>query len=234
MIGAIWKNRSIVSAIFSFGMLVSVGAQPLDNSVTNQLPEQPAGVAGTNQVYEEGISTNTAELLQPAVTNVYGAQPFPNEFEAQNNVPVVAGPSFLGAPQGGSPMMGTSVFGVPGFAPATGPGIYQAGNVNIHARLSYSFLYGTGLEGQPGDHAAVVEQTVSPGITINVGTHWTVDYSPSASFYSGSSNFNNTTGQFADLRGSTIYNDWAFGMSQSYSYSTTPLVETGTQTKEES
>jgi hypothetical protein len=242
MIGVIRKNRAIVSAICCLGLLASAGAQPVDNSVTNQTPAQPAqpvqpaqpaNNTGTNQAPEEGISTNTPELLQPGAAPVYGAQPFPNEFEAQNNAPVVAGPSYLGSGQVASPLMGTGVFGVPGFAPMSGPGLYQAGLLNVHAGLSYSFLYGTGIEAQPGEHQSSIEQVVTPNLRIDLGSHWTLVYSAAVTFYSGNSNLTDTTGQFVTLRGSTIYEDWAFGLSQSYSQSSTPLIQTGVQTTED-
>ena len=246
MIGVIWKNRAIVLAIYFLGLLASAEAQPVDNSGTNQAPAQPANNTvtnptpaqppdntGTNQAPEEGFSTNTAEGLQPAVIPAYGAQPVPNAFEAQNNAPVMAGPSYLGSGQVGSPLMGTGVFGVPGFAPATGRGLYQAGNLNVHAGLSYSYVYGTGIEAQPGEHQSTVEQVVSPNLQINLGNHWTLDYSAGLTYYSGNSGIGNSTGQSASLSWTTIYQDWAFGMSQSYSFSDTPLIQTGTQTEQE-
>jgi hypothetical protein len=233
MIGVIWKNRAIVWAIYFLGLLVSAAAQPADNSVTNQTPAQPADNTGTNQAPEEGIQGNATEVLPAAVTNTYGAQPFPTAFEAQNNAPIVAGPTFVGAGQVNLPVMGTGVFGVPGFAPARGPGVYQAGLLNVHVGLAYSFLYGTGIEAQPGERSATVEHVVAPSLTIDLGTHWTLAYSAALSYYSGNANLTDSTGQFVTLSGGTTYEGWAFGLSQSYSLSSTPLIETGTQTEEE-
>ncbi len=145
MIGVIWKNCAIVWAVCFFGLLASAAAQPVDDL---QAPAQPSQNAGTNQIPDEGFSTNVYMSLQPPVNPMYGAQPFPNLFEAQNNAPVVAGPSSLGSSQIGSPVMGTGVFGVPGYTPMSGPGVYQEGLLNVHAGLSYSFLY-KGPESNP-------------------------------------------------------------------------------------
>jgi hypothetical protein len=214
--------------------------QPVENVVTNQTPEQPPVITVTNQGPQLGFSTNfvfstnVSEVLAPPVTNYYGAQPLPNAFEAQYNAPVVAGPSVIGSGPIGSPIMGTGVFGIPGFVPVGGRGIYQEGLVNVHAGLSYSYLYGTGIEAQPGQHASTVDQVISPSVAINLGSHWTLSYSAALSYYSGNSGLGNSTGQSVSVAESTIYEGWAFGFSEGYSLSVTPLVQTATETREES
>jgi hypothetical protein len=234
MIGVIWKNRAIVSAFCFFVWLASAAAQSVDNSVTNQSGAQPAENTGTNQASEAGFSTNAGAILPPVVLPAYGAQPVPNVFEAQNNVPLMAGPSALGGGGFGSPQTGTSVLGGPGFAAPTGRGLYQAGNLVVHAGLSYSYLYGTGIEAAPGQHSSVSDQTVSPNLTVYLGNHWTLGYSAAISTYSGDSSLSDSTGQSVSLAWSTIYDDWGLGLSQGYSVSDTPLIQTGTQTEEDS
>jgi hypothetical protein len=221
MIDVIRKRRAIVLAVCLLRTLAAANAQPANNSATNEAPE-------------EVTSTNFSGLQPLESTNVYGAQPFPNAFEAQNNQAVMAGPSYLGSGQINSPIMGTGVFGVPGFAPSHGPGIYQAGLLDVHAGVGYLFLYGTGIEAVPGQHSNTVEQAVTPNVSIDLGTHWTLAYSAVVPFYSGNSSLADSVGQTVSLVGSTFYEDWVFGLSQGYSVSDTPLVETGTQTKQES
>lgn len=103
------------------------------------------------------------------------------------------------------------------------------GPVTVHPHLSYQFLYGNGLLSQPGNTQNSIVQTFSPGVLFNIGTHWTLDYTPSLTYYS-SSQFHNTVGQMASLNWGTYYNDWNFGFSQSYSFSDVPTVQTAEQT----
>ena len=109
---------------------------------------------------------------------------------------------------------------------------YRWGPVTFRPSLSYSFLYGTGIQSSPGKSAATVEQTISPSFLFEVGSHWTLDYSPSWTFYS-SRQFQNSLNHMATLSWGTSYEDWVVGFSQGYARSDSPSVETGTQTDQE-
>jgi hypothetical protein len=238
MPGAPWKNCAILSAICCLNLLASAVAQPAGNGATNTAPVQPLGTAAptenviTNQSFDQELSTNTA-FLPPEPMPVYGARPVPNEFEAQNNAPVSVGPSYLGGGQPVSPVTGTGVFGPPGFVPSSGEGIYHSGLLNVHAGLAYSFVYGTGIQDQPGQKSSTVVQVVSPYVELDLGQHLSLSYSPMLTYYSGNSGLGNSTGEGASLSWSESYQDWAFRLSQSYSFTSAPLIETGTQTSEE-
>jgi hypothetical protein len=254
MPGAFWRNCAVLWAICFFNLLPSAHARQSGNGSGNQAPAQQAGSSATtnapaqspgnaatnqppaanvitNQSFDQELTTNSA-FLPPEPAPIFGAQPVPNDFEAQINTPASAGPSYLGGGQAASPITGTGVFGAPGFAPATGEGIYHAGLLNVHAGLSYTFLYGTGIEDQPGQKTSAVAQVVTPFVQMDLGQHLTVSYSPMATYYSGGSGLGNTTGEIANLLWSEFYEDWAFRVSQSYTYTSTPLIETGTQTAE--
>ena len=110
---------------------------------------------------------------------------------------------------------------------------YQWGPVSFRPSLSYSFLYGTGIQSSPGNQQASVVQTVSPNFLFVIGSHWTLDYTPSWTFYS-SREFKNTLNHAASLSWGTSYEDWVLGFSQGYTRSDTPLIETGAQTEQES
>jgi hypothetical protein len=110
---------------------------------------------------------------------------------------------------------------------------YQWGPVSFRPSLSYSFLYGTGIQSSPGNQQASVVQTVSPNFLFVIGSHWTLDYTPSWAFYS-SREFKNTLNHTAVLSWGTSYEDWVLGFSQSYNRSDTPSIETGAQTEQES
>jgi hypothetical protein len=109
---------------------------------------------------------------------------------------------------------------------------YQWGPVSFRPSVSYSFLYGTGIQSSPGNQQASVVQTVSPNFSFLVGSHWTLNYSPSWTFYS-SSQFQNSLNHTAALSWGTSYEDWVLGFSQGYSRSDTPSIETGAQTEQE-
>ncbi len=108
----------------------------------------------------------------------------------------------------------------------------QWGPVTLHPHVSYSFTYGTGVQSGPGQQHDTIDQTLAPGVLFVYGKHWTLDYTPSFTFYSDK-NFKDTLGQSVILTGATSYEDWTMGFSQSFSYSSSPQVQTGAQTDQQ-
>jgi hypothetical protein len=218
-----------VSVIFSFAVVAVASAQ-------NQTPNAGATNAGitnlgttnidTNEVGPETVLTNMAPTTNeaPGVTNLFGVTPV---------VPPVLGPKTVGGNGLGAPVMGTSVFAPAGGVPAAlGAGIPVWGPIDVHPRMLYSFLYGTGIEAQPGQQSKTSINTISPGLLFDLGTHWRLDYTPSYAIYSDPA-FRNTLTEVVSLSGHTSYEDWAFSFAQTYITADEPLVETGTQTSEE-
>lgn len=117
-----------------------------------------------------------------------------------------------------------------GFPPAST--LFSAGPVTLRPHLAYQVTYGTGIQSSPGQPHATFTHQLSPGILFDIGTHWAVDYTPTLMFYSDP-HFQNNVGQQATLTWGTTYEDWTFGLSQNYSQSSSPLVETGAQTDTE-
>jgi Putative beta-barrel porin 2 len=109
---------------------------------------------------------------------------------------------------------------------------FQWGPVSFHPSLSYKFLYGTGIESSPGNQQASIVQSFSPSFLFLVGSHWTLHYTPTWTFYS-SKRFENSLDHMASLSWGTTYNDWVLGLSQHYSRSNDALIETGAQTEQE-
>jgi len=124
------------------------------------------------------------------------------------------------------------VFNPEGFLSALMGNPFQWGPVTLRPHVSYQFLYGNGIQSSVNQQQATVIQTFSPGLLFVLGDHWTLDYTPSWTFYS-SKNFRDSIGHSVSFAGGTTYQDWNFGLSQSYSRSSAPLVETGTQTDTE-
>ena len=132
-------------------------------------------------------------------------------------------PSLPGYQTGGAPPAGGAI------QQTQGP--VQLGPADVHPHLNYLFIYGDGIPATPSNHISTVIQEVSPGVLLKLGSHWTLDYTATMFFYS-SPQFPNTTSQNVMLSGATQYEDWALSLSQGYSYSDTPLVETDAQTEQ--
>jgi hypothetical protein len=104
--------------------------------------------------------------------------------------------------------------------------------VTLHPHFLYRFLYGNGIQANPGQQSKTSINAFSPGVLMNIGTHWTLDYTPTKTFYSDPA-FRNTLEHAASLLGGTSYQDWTLQVSQTYVSSSAPLIETGQQTKED-
>jgi hypothetical protein len=108
----------------------------------------------------------------------------------------------------------------------------QVGPVTLRPHLFYQFLYGGGIQSAPGQSHDTIVQTFAPGMLLVLSPRWTLDYTPTFTFYSQDS-FQNNVGQAVTLTGGAVYGNWAFGLSQNFSYTSVPQVQTGTQTDQE-
>jgi hypothetical protein len=100
--------------------------------------------------------------------------------------------------------------------PETGAEPLQWKNLTLRPHPYYQFLYADGLLSSAGQAAHSTVQTISPGALLQVGQHWTLDYSPAWTIYSNKQ-FSDSFGQTVSLMGGTSYNDWLLGLVQSYS-----------------
>ena len=117
--------------------------------------------------------------------------------------------------------------------PETAPPLpLQLGPVTLHPHVDYQFSYGNGLQSSAGQSQDSIIQQVSPGILLNVGDHWTLDYTPTFVSYSSSS-FRNVVNQSVNLGWGTSYDDWFFSGSQSCLITSDPNVETGSQSDQD-
>lgn len=107
------------------------------------------------------------------------------------------------------------------------------GPVILRPHASYQFTYGTGIRSSTNQPPAnTIIQSFAPGILFVVGTHWTLDYTPTFTFYSDK-HLKNSVGQSVILTGGTAYGDWILGFSQSFTYSSSPQIQTGTQSAQQ-
>jgi hypothetical protein len=134
-------------------------------------------------------------------------------------------PAAVQESQAGNPMQ---VFAPPAETPSPVP--LQWGSATAHPYVNYQFSYGNGINSSPGKSQDTIIQTLSPGTSFNLGDHWSLNYTPTLTFYS-SRNFQDTLGQSVSMGwGSAYGGDWFFSASQAYSTSSSPQVETGAQT----
>jgi hypothetical protein len=125
------------------------------------------------------------------------------------------------------------VFNPKGLIPGSGEDQpFQWGPVTARPHVFYQLLYGNGIQSSPSNQQDTVIQEISPGILFDIGNHWSLDYTPTLRYYSDS-HFQNEFDNAVTLSGATAYEDWRFGLSQSYTGSSSPQAQTGTQTDQE-
>lgn len=122
------------------------------------------------------------------------------------------------------------------FAPTT-PGAqlaqpFRYGFLTLRPHPAYSFTYANGILAAQGQPVNTVIQQISPGVRLDIGNYWILDYVPSWTVYSSRS-FQDTFNQNVKLAGGTSYGSWVLGLSQSYTKTAIPQVETATQTHQE-
>ncbi|MGP8201765.1 MAG: hypothetical protein ACLQU4_19925 [Limisphaerales bacterium] len=212
--------------------------------------QDTGGNTTTNQPQTQTDSTNAASgqnAVTTSLTNTFqGPIGFTNGFQPQNpliyqigvtpNPPLMMGPGAVGADQPAMPLTGTAVLAAPhgaaGEGVPLGPGIPLWGPFDIHPSFTYSLTEGNGIESQPGRQENLIVQTVGAGLLFDLGSNWRLDYNPYYTIYANSA-YRDTLAESVALSGGTTYEDWAFNLSQTYSKTDEPLIETGTQTSQE-
>ncbi len=109
---------------------------------------------------------------------------------------------------------------------------FQYGPVTLHPHVSYSFGYGTGIAAGKNNGQDTIIQQLSPGLTVDLGRQWSLDYTPTMVFYS-SRQLQDGVNHAASLNGGANYEDWQFSLMQSLSSSDSPTTETAAQTSQQ-
>ena len=109
---------------------------------------------------------------------------------------------------------------------------FHWGLLTLRPHVFYSLIYADGLQTSPSNHQSTAINEISPGMLINIGRHWSLDYTPTLTYYSNR-HFQDSLDQSVLLTGGTSYGDWDFGLSQSYAFTTDQQVETASQTPTE-
>jgi hypothetical protein len=109
---------------------------------------------------------------------------------------------------------------------------FKVGPFIFRPDLFYQFSYGNGIQSSPGAQQNTIVQEFAPGVVIQEGTHWTLNYVPTFTFYSTSA-FRNTINQNVQLQWGSTWHDWVMTASQGYTYTDDPQIETAGQTEQE-
>ena len=109
---------------------------------------------------------------------------------------------------------------------------FKFGPLIIKPNIFYQFIYGNGIQSSPGSQQNTVVQQLSPGVVIEAGPHWTLNYTPTFNFYSSDA-FRNTINQSVLLQWGTTWRNWFVSASQGYAYTDDPQIETGGQTEQQ-
>jgi len=92
------------------------------------------------------------------------------------------------------------------------PQPFKLGPITFRPHPYYHFLYNTGIKSSTNSSQRSIIQELSPGMTVDLGRHWTLDYTPTIRFYSNRA-FRNSVDHSATLAGAMCYEDWAFHLS---------------------
>jgi hypothetical protein len=110
---------------------------------------------------------------------------------------------------------------------------FQYGSLLARPHVLYRFLYGMGISSSPGQQHDTIVQQLSPGVMFDVGKHWTLDYTPTMTFYS-SGGLQNTLDHSVQLGWGTAYDNWFLNVSQGVSITSDPQTQTAAQTDQQS
>ncbi|MBE7502271.1 MAG: outer membrane beta-barrel protein [Verrucomicrobiales bacterium] len=150
-------------------------------------------------------------------------------------------------PRSPNPDFGTGAFGsgpelplpaaprpgaVPPAAGSRDPLPLSWGIITFHPHVSYQMVYGSGLLSGPGREENSFQHTLSPGMTFNIGPRWRLDYTPSLKFYS-SEGYEDTLDHAVSLNGSAGSAGWLFTLGHAYRSSSDALIETASQTSQD-
>lgn len=110
--------------------------------------------------------------------------------------------------------------------------LVQYGSLELRPHLVYNGSYNDGLLVRPGVANNTYIDAFSPGMLVNIGQHWSVDYTPTYTQYSNGG-YRDTLTHVVSANGSLSIRDYALALTQSYASASTPLIETGRQTDTE-
>lgn len=115
-------------------------------------------------------------------------------------------------------------------APSSGPNTrpLEAGPFRFHPHLGYQVVYGDGILRATNAPSSTVLHTLVPGLFIEMGPNWNLDFSAGINRYSNS-DFNNNEAYYLALRGHIPREKWLLDFGYAGSVTEQPQIETGEQ-----
>ncbi|MBX3744461.1 MAG: outer membrane beta-barrel protein [Verrucomicrobiae bacterium] len=134
------------------------------------------------------------------------------------------------------PGLGTSSFGT-ALLPAAPPPARSFGSTppiavgpfDLRPSLAYRVVYGSGILSGPGRESATWQHSITPGLTLYAGDHWTVRYAPSIRLYSADA-YDTAVNHMVTLDGWAAWQNWRFRLNHASALTEDPLIETARQT----
>jgi len=107
------------------------------------------------------------------------------------------------------------------------------GPFELRPFATYRFTYGTGFNSQPGrEEDPTALNQISPGVLIR-SEHISLTYTPTLNYYSSDA-FDDTLDHHVSADAHYGVGDWNFSLGHTYVKSSSPLIETGAQTPQQS
>lgn len=118
-------------------------------------------------------------------------------------------------------------------APATTPNTrpLEAGPLRFHPHLGYQVLYGDGILRSANAPSTTVLHTIVPGLFLEMGKYWNMDFAASINRYSNAS-FNDNEAFYLALRGRIPLEKWLLDFGYTGSMTEQTQIETGDQIKQ--
>lgn len=115
-------------------------------------------------------------------------------------------------------------------APASGPNTrpLAAGPFRFHPHFGYQIVSGDGILRNTNAPASTVLHTIVPGLFVEMGPNWNLDFSAGINRYSNA-DFNNNEAYYLALRGHIPREKWLFDFGYAGSVTEQPQIETGEQ-----
>jgi hypothetical protein len=114
-----------------------------------------------------------------------------------------------------------------------GPALFHWGPLELKPHAVDKFIYSDGILSIPGHATNTYINSLSVGVLVNAGKNWSLDYTPTWMVYTNRA-FQNSVDHLLVAVGAIDLQDWLVQISQAYSKSKTPRIETGRQTSQES
>src|SRR5688572_9942288 len=108
----------------------------------------------------------------------------------------------------------------------------QWGPFEMRPFASYRFSYGNGLNASPGQQETTALHEITPGAVLQ-SRHLSFSYAPTLKYYSSAA-FEDGLDHNVSANGHFAVGDWTFALSYVFSKTSSPLIETGTQTPQQS